>query len=253
MYKIILVVFLVTFGHLSLIYSGTIDPANKDSEYIEYGSKFIHTGKIHGTDQKDLKYLGSCIAISDKIVLTAAHILHDAKTSTVTFNGKDIKIKEWIIHKDFKHDKLGYNDIAICLLEESIGFDWYPKLYTNKDELNKICSLSGYGSTGTFSTGPNKIDDHKRAGSNIISSIEGGVLMCDPSTDSTKTRLEFFICPGDSGGCMMIDQQIAGIHSYTMKLIPSNKQYSCHTRISDHIEWINYSAKLLVNNEKNTK
>lgn len=245
MLKIILAVLLVTFISLSPIYSGTIDPNNKDSQYIEYGTKFVHTGKIFGTDLKDLKYIGSCIAISNKIVLTAAHILHDAKTANISINNKDIKITKWIIHKDFKHEKLGYYDIAICLLEENIGFDQFPSLYETRDELNKICSLSGYGSTGTFVTGPVTNDLNRRAGSNIISFIEDGVLVCDPSLDSTKTSLEFFICPGDSGGCLMIDQKIAGIHSYTMKYLPSKKQYSCHTRISDHIEWINKNKQEL--------
>lgn len=229
-------------------YSGIIDPNVPDSEYIEYGKKFIHIGKISGTDLKDLKYFGSCVAMSDRIVLTAGHILHDAKTAVISINNKDIKVKTWIVHKDFKHDKLGYNDIAICLLEESIGFEWYPSLYIEKNELNKICSLSGYGSTGTFITGPKINDDKRRAGSNIISSIEDGVLICDPSTDDTKTSLEFFICPGDSGGCLMIDQKIAGIHSYTMKFLPSKKQFSCHTRISDHIEWINIQSQILQSN-----
>lgn len=233
----------------TILYAGTIDPNKTDNQYIEYGKKFVHIGKIYGQDLQDVKYHGSCIAYGDRLVLTAGHILYDSKDATIHINDKHIKVKKWIIHENFNYKVLGFNDIAICLLEEDIGLETYPPLYNNKNEIGKICSLSGYGSTGTFLTGPKKEDNHRRAGSNLISTIENGVLVCDPSMDRTKTQLEFFICPGDSGGGLFIDQKLAGIHSYTMKFMPSNKQFSGHTRVSNYIEWINSKKQILENNK----
>jgi hypothetical protein len=247
MFKFLLVFLVCIFGSISN--AGTIDPRKTDTQYIEYGKKFIHVGKIYGQDLNDVQYSGSCVAYSDRVVLTAAHILHDSKNAAIHINDKDIKVNKWIIHENFEYKKLGFNDIAICFLEEDIGLGWYPSLYKNKNEVGQVCSLSGYGSTGTFITGPKKQDDIRRAGSNLISTIENGVLMCDPSMDNTKTQLEFFICPGDSGGGLFIDQQIAGIHSYTMKFMPSNKQFSGHTRVSNYVEWINNKKQLLENNK----
>lgn len=253
-YGIISIILIGLLFDVNYLYCGTIDPQKKDSQYIEYGEKFIHTGKIYGTDIKGLEYYGSCIAFDSQLILTAAHILHDAKTANVLLNNKHIKVDKWIIHHNFKYEILGYNDIAICLLDSPIDLQWYPKLYNDKNELGKLCSLSGYGVAGTFITGPSIVDNHKRAGSNMISAIEDGVLICDPSTDHTKTSMEFFICPGDSGGGLFIGNEIAGIHSYTIKFKPSNRQYSGHTRISNHIEWINISKKSLEKEyEKNTK
>lgn len=245
--NIFCIIFFLFFTGYSL--AGTIDPKNNDKQYVTYGQKFVHIGKIYGTDQAGLEYYGSCVAYDQKIVLTASHILHDANDASVLINKKNIKVKQWVVHHKFEYKVLGLYDIAICLLEEDIGLDWYPELYEHKNELNKICSISGYGNYGTFFTGPTKVDDLKRAGSNRISVIENGVLVCDPSLDHTKTELEFFIAPGDSGGGLFIDKKIAGINSYTMKFKPSKKQFSCHTRISDHVEWIKEKKKLLESNQ----
>lgn len=248
MIKYILCLFFYAVVSVSA-FAGTIDPKKNDQQYVTYGKKFVHIGKIYGKDQAGLKYYGSCIAYDSKIVLTAGHILHDANDAHILINSKTIKVKKWVVHHKFQYKVLGLYDIAICFLEEDIGLDWYPDLYEQKNELNQICSISGYGTYGTFITGPTKIDDLRRAGSNRVSIIENGVLVCDPSVDHTKTELEFFTAPGDSGGGLFIDKKIAGINSYTMKFNPSNKQFSCHTRISDHIHWIKEQKKLLESNQ----
>jgi hypothetical protein len=232
-----LVVFLIG----SVAYSGTIDPNTPDSKYVSYGSKFVYVSKVKGKMPDTKPFFGSGVAHKDKVVLTAAHMVEDIIDCAVEINGKNIKVAKIIIHPKYNSDQFGYHDIAICFLEENIGLDWYPELYTKTNETGKVCSISGYGITGTFLTGANISDDKKRAGSNIVDRIDRGLLICSPSR-SNRTELEFCIGSGDSGGGLFIDNKIAGINSCVIHekgaVRSTYGTESGHTRISDHVEWI---------------
>lgn len=225
----------------SIGFAGTIDPDTPDSKYLEYGSKFVHTAKVYGQTPDDKPYFGSGVAHQPKIIITAAHIVHNIKTCKVRINNKIINVKQAIAHPKYIPEVFGYNDIAVCLLEEDIGLDWYPDLYTNRNELGKICSISGYGLFGTFLTGANKFDDAIRAGSNKVSFFDRGLLVCDPSL-SNRTELEFCIAGGDSGGGLFIENKLAGINSCVIhdkgQIKSTYGTHSGHTRISDHVKWI---------------
>ena len=64
--------------------------------------------------------------------------------------------------------EVGPNDIAIALLENPVELDFYPKLYTKDDELGKLCSVAGWGMSGTWVTGTVNDDFKRRAGSNHV-------------------------------------------------------------------------------------
>lgn len=240
----------------SIGFSGTIDPETKDEQYISYGKNFVHIGQLAGYDNNHVFWTGSGIAIDHHIILTAAHLVHDTKTCNIKINNKTIKLNSWIIHDNFDFKKLGINDIAIGLLSESVELSNYPTLYTKRDELNKDCSIAGFGSTGSFITGPVVFDDKLRAGSNVIDNHDRGCLVCSPSAAHKKTKLEFLIAPGDSGGGLFIDNQLAGINSAVYRTKINGKlqnEYfseSLHTRISDHIDWINNKKNILLKTSK---
>jgi hypothetical protein len=112
--------------------------------------------------------------------------------------------------------------------------------------VDKVCSLSGWGFTGTFITGSTKYDNKRRAGSNIIEKTERTNLVCSPSPKGVKhTELEFLIASGDSGGGLFIGNKLAGIHSSVLAIDKTpNSSYtdeSCHTRISLYTKWIKES------------
>ena len=75
------------------------------------------------------------------------------------------------------------------------------------------------------------------------------MLLCTPSSKINKTELEFMIAPGDSGGGLFIDNKLAGIHSCIMaeghKAKSDYRTESGHTRISDHVDWINNTMLIL--------
>ena len=239
----------------NISFAGTIDPNTSDLKYIDYGSQFSYIAQISGLTHEDEPYFASGVAYKDNIIITAAHVLSLTKDQIVSINNKLITIDDIIIHHRYNAKNFGYYDIGIIKLTESIGLNWYPELYTNKNESGKVCSLSGFGMTGTFSTGAIKSDKNKRAGSNIVDGIDRGMLICTPSIKMNKTELEFMIAPGDSGGGLFIGNKLAGIHSCIManghKAKADYKTESGHTRISDHVEWIDNTVKFL--QEKGSK
>jgi S1-C subfamily serine protease len=242
MFSLILLIFFS-----SNLFSGTIDPNTDDSKYVEYGKKFNSVVKICSFDGKGMS-CGSAVVIGPKQIITAAHVVENCNSWTITEGSEKYNLTKVIIHPEYKTDVFGYNDIAIGFLEKEIKLDFYPKIYEDRDEVGKICSISGVGFTGTFNSGVAKHDNNRRAGSNFIDKIERGVLICSPSKRNQKfTQLEFLICSGDSGGGLFIENKLAGINSsvigYDGKSDSTYNDEGCHTRISLYAEWIQKSIK----------
>jgi hypothetical protein len=245
---------LLLFCFSTINYAGTIDPNKTDKQYLEYGQKHTCVLKIlgHYNGEKNIPYNASCVIIDSLHILTAAHVVKNSISRNVIYNDKLYTCNKFQIHEDFDEKKMGYYDIAILKLDEPIILDFYPSLYKQNNELDKICSIAGYGLSGILSRGYDlkKSDGKKRAGSNIIRQVSEQLIIC--STLDKTTELEFLICPGDSGGGLFIDQQLAGINSFVMAMDKkTNSNYgdeSGHTRISFFIDWIERTKKKLENN-----
>lgn len=236
------IIFSIFFA--SHLLAGTIDPNVSDQKYIEYGAKFTNVVQICGTYENKSLFCASAVVISPTRILTAAHVVKDAAQCYITIDNKKYCINKIICHKDFNDNEFGMNDIAIGYSEKKIDLPFYPELYEKTDEVDKVCSIAGFGLTGTFKTGAIKSDNNRRAGSNIIDKIDRHLLMCSPSPGKyRKTELEFLIASGDSGGGLFIDGKLAGINSCVIvdgQNAPKS-DYATeagHTRISQHIEWI---------------
>jgi hypothetical protein len=243
MKKVVICIMLFCLGFS--VYGGTIDPNTSDDKHLEYAQGFKYVYKISGTyeDSKNTSFYASSVAIDPEWVLTAAHVVHNAKSGYISQGGDSDKyhIKKFIKHKDFVPNNFGYYDIALCKLDKKLKLDFYPTLYSDSNETNKICSISGFGDTGNFSRGVFISDGRKRAGSNIVESIDRHLLICTPSS-VRKTNLEFLIANGDSGGGLFIDNKLAGINSCVnaadKKTDSSYGDESGHTRISVFTDWI---------------
>jgi len=230
--------------NISTSLAGTRNPYVSDEKHLMYGKDFIYVGKLCGVDQNGDKFCASAVAIDDHNILTAAHVVNKSRSCFVYFEGKKYCICNIVVHKDFNPAEFGIADIAIGYSEESFGLNFYPDLYKDDDEIDKICCIAGYGFYGTFRSGAIYHDGQKRGGSNRIDSIEKDILVCSPSTlgDKKRTTLEFLIASGDSGGGLFIDNKLAGINSCIMAIdrAPSSKynEESGHTRISTFVPWI---------------
>lgn len=227
----------------SPVIAGTIDPNTPDSKYIEYGDKFNSVTKLCCYDGKNT-FCGSAVVIDPHWIVTAAHVVENCHSWTITLaNNKQYKLSKMIAYPKYNFNIFGEFDIALGYSEEYIELDGYPELYTDNDEVGKLCSMAGWGLTGTFNTGVSKSDGKRRGGANFIDRIEKKVLICSPSKSNEKmTELEYLICSGDSGGGLFIDGKLAGIHSsvlgYDGKPDSTYKDESCHTRVSLYADWI---------------
>jgi len=246
---ILRLIILIIVTTLNVGLAGTTDPNIPDKKYIAYGQEFESVGKICGSYKNGTKFCASAVAIDEHHVLTAAHVVKDSVSCSVFFKGKEFCLDSMVVHKDFDEDKFGVADIAIGYSGESFNLESYPTLYETNDEIEKLCSISGYGFYGTFISGAKKYDDKRRAGLNRIEEILIDMLICNASknSDKNKTELEFLIASGDSGGGLFIDGRLAGINSCIMSVdkSPSAKynEESGHTRISKFISWINENKK----------
>lgn len=233
----------------SISIGGTIDPNKTDDRYIDYGKKFACVYKLRCMTNDGILYYASAVAIDDNWILTAAHVLSNSKDTKIIIGDEIINVDKIITHKNFVFANYGYYDIALCHVEKSFNLNFYPELYTDKDEIGKVCSVAGFGYYGTFKTGAVSSDGNRRAGSNIIESIDRQLLICKPSkpNDGNITELEFMIANGDSGGGLFIQNKLAGINSCVMavdKKTDSNYgDEGCHTRISLFVDWIKSNKK----------
>lgn len=225
--------------------AGTRDPETSDSKYVSYGEKFKCVGKICGKYKDGTRYCASAVAIKPKWIITAAHVVQNSEECFVTIKDKKILVKNISYPKEFEKGNFGFHDIALGNCEEDVDLDFYPELYKNNDEIGKICSVSGYGISGTFITGARISDGKKRAGSNCIDYVDRDLLVCSASRRKERsfTELEFIIGSGDSGGGLFIDGKLAGINSC---VLASDKNpdstygdESGHTRVSKYLDWIN--------------
>jgi hypothetical protein len=199
--------------------------------------------KIEGNydNEKNTYFYASAVVIKPRWFLTAAHVLKGVKNCRIVVGKKTIPADFIAHHALYEENKFGRYDIGVGHLEEDADIDFYPELYVKDDEVGKICSMAGYGITGTFQTSERKIDNLKRAGSNIVESIDRDLLICSLK-DGPRTGLEFLIANGDSGGGLFIDQKLAGINSCVLaddKTLDSNiNDWSGHTRISLFADWV---------------
>lgn len=244
--------FLLFLLCFSSVYAGTIDPDIPDSKYIEYGKKYECVLPICGiyNDKLNSPFKASCVIINENYILTAAHVVENSLSQQVIFNGKIYPCLIVAIHAQFDNTKFGTNDIAIARLQRPIKLDFYPELYKDRDEVKKICGISGWGISGNFKTGliREKFDNKRRAGSNIVAEIDRNLLICKVN-DRPSTSLEFLIASGDSGGGLFINKKLAGIHSCVLTTdgnVDSNiNDVGGHTRISDYIIWIENTITII--------
>jgi hypothetical protein len=250
MYKTLILLPLLVMPLIAL--AGTIDPKVEDDKVIVFGQKEVFDCVIPLIDKTDPRPIpiGSGVVIKPNYILTAAHIfyLHKNHSNIHVFFDKDsISIDKVTCHKLFNSNKVGFYDIAICRISKSLYLDKYPVLHTSKKEINNLCFICGYGSTGTFDTGATIRDGRKRAGTNIVESISNHVLVCNNTKPFKSSNMEFLIADGDSGGALFIANRLAGINSFVYtkdgKIDSSWNDVSGHTRVSLFIDWINQNSK----------
>jgi secreted trypsin-like serine protease len=194
-------------------FSGIIRHDVDEEKYTQLASQkqFDGVGQLF----KEKTFNGSCVLISERFVLTAAHVLidYETKMETVEMNGKKIKInkpiregvtdvsklyilingekvkaKRIIIHSNYL-DSLtkGSCDLALIELAEPLTKVYPISLNTSFDELMSVVIGAGYGVTGIADQPESVKRKYKKiAGENVVDSIGGDevdglrtILICD--------------------------------------------------------------------------
>lgn len=193
-------------------YSGTIHHNVKDSAYIEYGKNIECVARLLGMDSEKTGYSASCVIVKNRWIITAAHVVRPNMKYVVKISGKEIEVKEFLIHPEYNDKTLGCPDLALGFLAEDVSISFIPELYSENDETNKTACIVGFGMTGQANLNTRVSDDQKRAGTNKIEKIYKESLICHMD-NKNPTVYEFCIMPGDSGGGLFIDKKLAGINS----------------------------------------
>ena len=244
---------IILLGLSSPATSGTRDPKTPDSKHIEYGKKHQCVVPVRGTQKLDgnkkALFFGSGVIVRPRILITASHVLQGSDQSYILIGDKQIKILGYACPKGDQTKEVGPMDIAIAWLEEPVELDFYPELYSENDEIGKICSVAGWGLNGTWITGTVNEDNKRRAGSNHVDKTLLKGMLVTSVNSGVGTSLEYLIGQGDSGGGLFIDKKLAGIHSCIFtsdgKLDSSYKDWAAHTRVSMHKAWMEEIIKIL--------
>jgi hypothetical protein len=237
---------IIAIGPLSLsaAIAGTTIDSEMDYDHKTYAQNFSGVGVLRGLlKDNPLKVTcGSAIAIDKHWILTAAHVVVDSYPEDLIFriDHNLYLVDKVIVHKLFdKYSDSSIADIAICRTRNPIILNKYHTLYDGQDEKDAFCSIVGsgiYGSIFSFK----RIKDYKiRAGTNMVDSIFEDKLRTNFSI-AFPTKLEYLISYGDSGGPLLIDDKIAGIHSFINGPFNSSTigTHAFHTRVSIYYNWI---------------
>lgn len=222
-------------------FAGTTDPAIDDARYLEAGDQHGYVLKLYAENNEGELGCGSAVAISDQWLLTAAHVVHDARHASVHLGDRTWTVGRVVVHPRFRHAMMGEHDLALLRCDESLGFAAYPLLADGTEAIGDDVVIVGYGATGPLTTGYDTIDGKRRAGTNTICRRDRSLWICHGCA-GTSAR-EILTAPGDSGGAMLVRGRLAGIHSIVMRdgkghVLSTTGQESGHTRVGDYIGWI---------------
>lgn len=238
-------VFLSAAVAVVVVLAGTTDDSIDDRKYVEYAKGFAtYTARLT-VPCGEKRCEATATLISGHWALTAAHVVGDANSATLTIAGKSWEIGRIVKHPEFKDDSMGRNDIALLHSKDSFALDFYPALSDGHEEPGDIVSIAGYGVHGKMSAGHDKHDNALRAGTNHVERFERDMIVCSASPG--RSPLEICIAPGDSGGPLFCRGKLAGVNCITMApkgpLKSRSGEESGHVRVWLYRDWIDEVTK----------
>lgn len=195
-------------------------------------------------------------------VLTAAHYMSKGRPrsgDSVWFENRTYYIKRVIVHPDYSASGLRgsgsvYADLALLELTEPVTGIEPTNLNIAFTELQRPCTLVGFGLSGVIAKGPvpdatDQFEAVKRAGTNTISRIADDIIVTQMHSKQTYTgpTQDAAVGVGDSGGPLLIDVDgqlvIAGVaNGFTLgtddNLLMRKNNEDMYVRVSPFVNWI---------------
>lgn len=222
--------------------AGHRDVDTPDAAYVDAGREWRHvTCEVAGEERPGVLAKGSGVAIAPEWVLTAAHVLEDARANVrVRFDdGAKVAAVQLVQHPEFARDRVGFNDIALVRLAKPLEIDAYPAIAECPP--GQPVQVVGFGMFGRLDGGELDYDGRLRAGCNVVEHVRGTCLVCF----AHRGRCRLLYCPasGDSGGPLFnAHGNLVGIHSFTARPAGVRRgQYgeeSHHTEVARYAAWI---------------
>ncbi len=219
-------------------------------------SAYQSVGRFTGTTTTT-GFLASGTLVAPDWVVTAAHVVDDAKSLSFSIGGQVYQVDRTIPYPRWKGDLWSGYDIGLAHLAKPVDNIKPAQLYAGAAELNRPDTVVGFGKTGTGELGDAKCDGFKRKAQNIISEIDNKrLLVADFQNPAPASGVSFpshyslplggLIAPGDSGGGLFITTPtgtyLAGVNSFVGSDFGAPRSvygnFSGHTRVSAFRDWI---------------
>jgi secreted trypsin-like serine protease len=262
--------------------AGTIRHDRDPQAYLDFAQapQFASAGRMSVTRGAP-GISSSGVLVSDRWVLTAAHVVLGAVDAKFIVGGNEYAVDGWVVHQKYDGSVRAGSDLALVRLSQPVTGITPAILNRSKREQGQQASIVGFGLTGNGIDGVqvySEADFLKRAGTNVIDGtidVRGGFGQYKPKLGGSKifiydfdnpdnaadntlgsptpTDLEFLIAQGDSGGPTFIDfgrgdgPVLAGIHSFgEFRDLADDSDYGdfgADTRVASYRSWITKTMK----------
>ena len=192
--------------------------------------------------------------IADQWVISAAHCVevvankfNRGRKHFVIINNEEIEVDKVIVYKEWDEKQA---DIALLHLKTKPLDVLQAKLYTDKDEVDKLIYMVGRGDKGNGLIGVNGNDGKQRGATYRLESATEKWLTWTFDHPDTQTKFltdfEGISGPGDSGGPAFILKNdvvyLAGVSAWQDTKGGDEGLYGVvenYSRVSQYIQWIN--------------